>query len=240
MPDDSLAEAYLARPSGEGSHPGVLLYMDAIGLRPQIAEMCQRIADWGYVVLAPNVFYRDGRTVELAPTGDLRQPAQREAFMGEAMSRVHGYTAELAEEDIRAWLAALRELEGVADGPVGATGYCMGARLSVRTANLDPDVAAVGGFHGGGLVTEDEDSPHLGLVDARAEFVFGHADHDRSMPAQAIVVLGEALADAGLTALNEVYDGAAHGYSMADTAAYDEDAAERHFLELESLFSRRL
>ena len=102
----------------------------------------------------------------------------------------------------------------------------MGARLAVRTADLDPEVAAVGGFHGGGLVTDAEDSPHRGLPTARAEFVFGHADNDRSMPPEAIVTLGEALRGAGLTASNEVYEGAAHGYSMSDTSMYDE-AADR-------------
>jgi carboxymethylenebutenolidase len=244
LPDGGVAEAYVARPSGEGAgegdHPGVLFFMDAIGLRPQIAEMCQRIADWGYVVLAPNVFHRNGRAEDLAPKVDLTQPGEREAFFKGAMPRVRALTADLAEQDIPAYLAALRSLEGVADGPVGATGYCMGARLAIRAANLDPGVAAVGGFHGGGLVTDAEDSPHRGLGDARAEYVFGHADQDRSMPPEAVETLGKALAEAGLTASNEVYEGAAHGYSMADTPMYDEAAAERHFAELEALFDRAL
>ena len=238
------AQAYLARPGnvGEdtGEHPGVLFFMDAIGLRPRIAEMVQRIADWGYVVLAPNVFHREGRAEELAPTADLTQPGAREDFFAQAMPRVRALTADLAEHDLPVYLAALRNLPGVAAGPVGATGYCMGARLSLRAACLDPGVAAVGGFHGGGLVTEDPDSPHRGLPRARAEFVFGHADQDRSMPAAAVEALGEALDEAGLTARNEVYAGAAHGYSMADTSMYDEQATERHFAELQGLFSRTL
>ena len=237
---DGSAEAYVARPEGDGEHPGVLFLMDAIGLRPQIAEMCQRIADWGYVVLAPNVFHRDGRVADLEPQGDLTQPGEREAFFAEAMPRVRGLTADLAERDLPIWLEALRSLPGVSAGPVGATGYCMGARLAVRAANLDQAVAAVGGFHGGGLVTDDADSPHRGIGHARAEYVFGHADQDRSMPPEAIEALGRALAEAGLVARNEVYEGAAHGYSMADTSSYDEAATERHFTELEALFDRAL
>ena len=81
-------------------------------------------------------------------------------------------------------------------------------------------------------MTEDADSPHRRIADARAEFVFGHADHDRSMPPEAVAELGRALDAAGLTHTNEVYAGAAHGYSMADTAPYDEAATERHFAEL--------
>ena len=123
---------------------------------------------------------------------------------------------------------------------MGVTGYCMGARLAVRSANLDPDVVAVGGFHGGGLVTDADDSPHRGLSRARAEFVFGHADNDRSMGPEAIETLGETLRSAGLTASNEVYEGAAHGYSMADTPMYDEAATERHFAQLQALLARTL
>jgi carboxymethylenebutenolidase len=241
MPDGGVAEAYVARPLAEsGERPGVLLFMDAIGLRPRIAEMMQRIADWGHVVLAPNVFHREGRVEELAPTTDLTRPGEREAFFGQAMPRVRRLTPELAERDIRVYLDNLRALPGVSMSAMGTVGYCMGARLAMRAGALDPEVAAVGCFHGGGLATDDADSPHRGLTRARAEFVFGHADNDRSMPQHAVVTLGEALREAGLTATNEVYDGAAHGYTMADTSMYDEAATERHFTELRDLFDRTL
>jgi carboxymethylenebutenolidase len=242
MPDGGAAEAYVARPQAASGrdHPGVLFLMDALGLRPRIAEMSQRIADWGYVVLAPNTFHREGRVDDLAPKGDLTQPGVREEFFAQAMPRVQALTSDKAERDLPAYLEVLRGLPGVAPGPVGATGYCMGARLAVRSANLDPGVAAVGGFHGGGLVTEADDSPHRGLAKAGAEFVFGHADSDRSMPQEAIVKLGETLREAGLTASNEVYAGAAHGYTMSDTSAYDEAATERHFEELQALLDRTL
>lgn len=241
LPDGGVAEAYVARPNGDSrEHSGVLFYMDAIGLRPRIAEMAQRIADWGYVVVAPNVFHREGSIDELQPQSDLTEAGAREEFFGLAMPRVQRLTSDLAESDIPAYLDAVRGLPGVTPGAVGVTGYCMGARLAIRTANLDPDVVAVGGFHGGGLVTDADDSPHRGLPKARAEFVFGHADNDRSMPPEAIATLGETLRDAGLTASNEVYAGAAHGYTMADTAMYDEAATERHFSELKGLLARSL
>lgn len=234
------AEAHLSLPPA-GHGPGVLLVMDAIGLRPQIAAMCERIAGWGYVVLAPNVFHRDGTVDELAPTEDLRTPEGREAVMGRAMPRVRALTSDLSRPDVHAYLTALRGLDAVDDGPVAVTGYCMGARIALRAAGDHPDVvAACGGFHGGGLVTDEPDSPHLSVATARAELVFGHADHDRSMPPEAVATLGAALADAGLTATNEVYPDAPHGYTMADTAMYQEAGAERHFRELEALLSRRL
>lgn len=232
---DGPVEAYLA---GEARAPGVLFFMDAIGLRPQIFAMCDRIAGWGRTVLAPNVFHRDGRAAELAPDGPLDSDEKRAEFFKGAMQRVRHLGPDLAERDIPAYVAALRE--HCADGPIATTGYCMGARLAVRTAGLDDSVAACGGFHGGGLVTDDDDSPHRRIATSRAEFVFGHADRDRSMPPQAVAALGEALSDAGLTFSNEVYPDGPHGYTMADTTMYHEPSAERHFSELRDLLERTL
>ncbi len=230
---DGTAEAYLT-----GSGPGVLLFIDAIGLRPQIEEMSDRIAGWGYTVLAPNTLYRSGTAAETSPTGDLREPGAREEFFEQVGPRITELTSARLAGDIPAYLEALR---AHSDGePVGTVGYCMGARLAVRAANLDPAVVAVAGFHGGGLVTDDADSPHVGLPSARAEFVFGHADNDRSMTPEVVERLGQALADAGLTATNEIYPGSPHGYAMADTSMYDEAGAERSFDALRDLLDRTL
>lgn len=238
------AEAYVARPdpgSNPGSNPGVLFYMDAFGIRPQIEQMADRIASWGYVVLVPNVFHRHGTIAELAPQVDLRDRNAAESFFSEAFARVRSLTGTVAGQDVPAYVDALQALPGVSDGLVGVTGYCMGARLAVRTACLRPDaVAACGGFHGGSLATDAADSPHLGLADARARFFFGHADNDRSMQPDAIARLDEALDDAGLEHETVVYPGAPHGYTMADTASYDEAAAEQHFVALRGLLDRTL
>ena len=231
---DGPAEAYLT-----GSGPGVLLFMDAFGLRPQIAEMADRIGGWGYTVLAPNVFHRDGTAAETSPTADLRQPGAQGEFFATLRPRIGHLTPELARRDIPAYLAALREH---ADGRrVGTVGYCMGARLAVRAAAVDDDVVAVAGFHGGGLAVEDDpESPHALLAGTRAEYVFGHADQDRSMDEAAVARLGAALDAAGLTATNEVYPDAPHGYSMEDTSSYQEQGAERSFEELHALLDRTL
>ena len=239
---DGTAEALVARPSsGEGPFPGVILYMDAFGLRPRIQEMAQRIADWGYVVLAPNVFYREGTAAQLAPDTDMTTPEGREAAGAAAFPRVGRLTTDKALPDIDSWVDAVARLDGVAPGSIGVVGYCMGARLAMRSATAHPDtVAACGGFHGGGLATEEPDSPHLALGNARARFVFGHADHDRSMDSDAVARLGRALDAAGLKASNEVYAGAPHGYSMADTSAFHPEATERHFRELRNLLDGAL
>lgn len=235
---DGTAEAYLTRPD-DRPRPGVLFYVDAIGLRARTEAMADRIASWGYVVLVPHVFYRDGSAAGLAPKADLRQPEARAAFFADGvMDRVNALTPDRSLPDAEAWLD---ELLRHATGPVGVTGYCMGARLAVRTAALRPDlVAAVGGFHGGGLVTDAADSPHRVVDGARAEFLFGHADQDASMPPEDIETLAAALDAAGVTHREAVYPGARHGYTMADSTSYDEVGAERHFLELRELFDRTI
>jgi carboxymethylenebutenolidase len=231
------AEAYL---TGENGAPGVLFYVDAIGLRPTIRDMADRIASWGYVVLVPHIFYRDGSAEALAPQRDLREEGAREEFFATGVrERIAGLTPALSLPDAEAWVRALQEHAG--DGPLGTTGYCMGARLAIRTAGQFPGtVGAVGGWHGGGLVTEAADSPHTAIAASTAEYAFGHADQDASMPLEAVEALGRALQDAGRPHVNEVYAGAPHGYSMADTSSYDEAGAERHFAGLKALFERTL
>lgn len=236
--NDGVAEAYVSRPD-DGDHRPVLFYMDAIGLRPRIEEMADRIAGWGYVVMAPNVFYRDGNAAHLRPTDDLTIPENREKFFGAAMARVHGLTPDKTVRDAQAYVDRLLGLPGVDGARLGITGYCMGGALALRTAAAIPDsVAAVGSFHGGNLVNDKADSPHRQLAGIAAEVYVAHADHDHSMTPARIALFESALEQAGLTYTSEVYQGAAHGFTMSDTAVYDEQATERHFRELEALLAR--
>jgi carboxymethylenebutenolidase len=234
---DGVADAYLTRPDDEERHPGVLFIMDAYGLRPRIEEMADRIAERGYAVLAPNVFYRAGRSPAI-PFPDFADEGSR----GEFFKHVRPLMEELTPERIAADGAAyLDELAKVSDGPVAITGYCLGVRLGLRIAAAHPDrVAALAGFHGGSLVTDDPQSPHMLASDLRAELYFGHADNDGSNSPEQIAALDKALDNAGVAHTTEVYEGAAHGYTMSDTPAYNERAAERHFDALFDLLERAL
>jgi carboxymethylenebutenolidase len=234
---DGVADAYLGRPDDGDRHPGVLFLMDAYGLRPRIEEMADRIAERGYAVLAPNVFYRAGRAPVL-PFPDMSEEGARAEFF----KRVRPLMAQLTPERVAADGGAyLDQLATVADRPFAITGYCMGTRLGLRIAAAHPErVAALAGFHGGGLVTDDPDSPHRSVGALRAELYFGHADHDQSNTPAQIAALDAALEEAGVRHRSEVYAGAAHGYTMADTAAYDEEASERHFAALFDLLGRTL
>jgi carboxymethylenebutenolidase len=207
---DGTADAYVSRPDDE-PRPGVLFVIDAYGLRPTIETMADRIAGFGYVVLAPNVLYRGGGPDELTP--------------------------ERLADDGAVYLDTLQSL--ALPGPVAITGYCMGGRIGWRIAAGHPDrVAALAAFHPGRLVTDAPDSPHRSAADLKAELYFGFADQDPSMSAEQIATLERTLDDVGARYRAEIYPGARHGYTMADTAAYDEAAAQRHYQELRALLSR--
>ena len=230
------ADAYLTRPDDGRAHPGVLLLVDAFGLRPQIEAMADRIAAGGYVVLAPNVFYRAGK----APVIDLDgmdDPDRRGEVIGRVMPLMKELTTERIVADGSAYLDRLAdEADG---GAVAVTGYCMGGRLAWRIAAAYPDrVDALGCFHTGTLVSDEEDSPHLSAGEIDAELFLGFADNDKNATPEQIATVEGALGRAGATFRAEVFADAEHGYTMADTPAYDEAAAERHFEELFGLLSR--
>jgi carboxymethylenebutenolidase len=234
---DGVADSYVARPD-DRPHPGVLFIMDAYGLRPTIYEMADRIAADGYVVLAPNVFYRGGRSPVL-PQPNLTDPEQRSSFFQSLRPLIAQLTAERLGGDGAAYLDYLEAV--AAPGPAAIIGYCMGARVGWRIAAAHPDrVAALAGFHAGGLVTDAPDSPHRSAGELKAEMYFGFADQDPSMTAEQIAALERTLEAVGARYRSEVYEGAQHGYTMADTAAYDEAARERHFRELRTLLQRTL
>ncbi|SDU73864.1 dienelactone hydrolase family protein [Gordonia westfalica] len=236
-------EMYVARPADAAGSPlpGVLFITDVIGLRPRTRAMADRIASWGYVVAVPHLFYRDGTAAEWAPADDLLLPEARDAFFKRAMPRASTLTFDVARADLVAYLDALHSVPGVSAGPIGVTGYCMGGRLALNLAAARPtEVAAVGIFHTGRLVTEDADSPHLHLVDIDAFVLAIHADKDRSLPHTAVAQFEHALISSGVTHSATVYPGAAHGYTMSDIAAYHHEACEHHFAELEALFRRTL
>ena len=131
---DGVADAYLTGPDEDGRHPAVLLIIDAIGLRPRIEEMADRIASRGYTVLAPNVFYRAGRAPVL-PLADFTDPDSRASFMQAVRPLMDELTPERIVSDGRAYLDYLADL---APGPAAITGYCMGGRLGWRIAAAYP------------------------------------------------------------------------------------------------------
>ncbi|MFF6989202.1 dienelactone hydrolase family protein [Streptomyces sp. NPDC010273] len=236
--EDGIADTYLVHPGDERPRPAVLLYQDAFGLRPHLKSMADRLAEAGYTVLVPNVFYRNGR----APVVELPEfidPHERPEIFEKVGPLLMGLTPDLVERDAGAYLRWLAESPLVADGPVAITGYCLGARLALYTAGAYPDrVAAAAGFHGGRLATDDPTSPHLAAEHITAEVYFGHADQDPSLPEDQIKRFEDALTAAGVRHRCEVYPGAQHGYTQADTSSYNAEADEKHWVALLDLLDR--
>lgn len=231
---DGDCPAHLFRPDGDGPWPAVIVYMDALAIRPAMIDLAARIAAAGYVVLLPDLFYRHGPypPIVASEIKDFR------AEIGPLMATVDN---RKAAADTAHFLAFLDSRPEVKDRKVGATGYCMGGGMVLTAAATYPDrIAAAASFHGGSLATDAADSPHLLAPQIRAEVYVAGADKDRAYPPEMAERLEAALTEAGVTHRCEIYDGAIHGWTMPDLPIYNEAAAERAFAELTALFARTL
>ncbi|UUU23629.1 dienelactone hydrolase family protein [Streptomyces sp. DSM 40750] len=237
---DGTVDAYVFHPAGDGPHPAVLLYMDAFGVRGHLKGMAERLAAAGHVVLLPNVMYRSGRA-PLVELPDFINPAERPEIIERIRPAMRGLTPDAAMRDAGVYLDWLTASPLTNGGPVGITGYCIGAALALRTAGTYPErVAAAAGFHGAHLATDAPDSPHLLADRITAELYFGHADNDSTNPADQIDRLDKALTASGVRHRGEVYAGAHHGFTQADTAMHSPEATERHWAALLDLLARNL
>jgi carboxymethylenebutenolidase len=237
---DGAADGYFVKPGGPGPYPGILLFMDAFGVRPRLREMADRIAARGYAVLVPNLFYRNQASPLVSPE-ELSDAEKRGAAFGRLMPMMQTLTADRVIADTNAYLDFLAAQDGVAPGPAGAVGYCMGGRNALIAMSALPDrIAVLGSFHAGRVVTEEENSPHLAVGSITGEVYFGHADNDGSMTPENIAALEKALTEAGVKHTSELYEGAPHGFTMSDTAMYDEAGEQRHWVALFDLLDRAL
>jgi carboxymethylenebutenolidase len=238
---DGVADVLVAHPAGGGPYPAVLLYTDAFGIRRAVRAHAERLASHGYAVVVPNIFYRNGRAPVLDDIEQLIGGEDRSALFAALGPLMAALTPAAVDADAQAWLDFLAGQEQVHDGPIGTVGYCLGGRLSLRTAGAHPDsVAAAASFHGGNLATDQDESPHLTAVHASAELYIGHADNDGSMDPEQMGRLTRALADAHVRHTAELYVGARHGWTQTDTPVYDKPSAERHWSRMLELFGRVL
>jgi carboxymethylenebutenolidase len=234
---DGTADAYFVRPA-EGAHPGVLIWTDILGLRPAFEQMGKRLAESGYSVLVPNPFYRKQKAPIFPPGASFSDPETRRA----AMALGGSLNAETHVTDATAfvnWLDAQPSVDK--KRKLATTGYCMGGPIVMRTAAAFPDrIGAGASFHGGGLVTDRPDSPHLLIPKMKAHFLFAIAENDDQRDPNAKNVLREAFAAAKLPAEIEVYEGALHGWCPPDSAVYNEPQAEKAWERMLALFKTAL
>ena len=235
---DGTAEAFLYTPEGESAWPGVLYLTDIWGIRPANQAMARRVADQGYAMLMPNIFYRSD-ALPIMPPGE---PDTKDAEVLRRLSHLlTALNADQMRRDAIACSEFLQALPQVDGNRIAVVGYCFTGQFALRAAAAAPDlVAAAASFHGGQLVTEAPDSPHTDLPKVKAELYFGHAVEDQSMPPAAIEKLDDALKGWGGAYQSEIYEGARHGWSVPGRPAYNEARAERHYRKLFDLLKRTL
>ena len=225
-----------ATPDTEGRWPGIVMYPDAGGARAVFREMATRLASLGYAVLVPDVYYRSGDWAPFDMAGVFGDAAERHRLF----AMMHAITPDVMAADAGGFFDYLAARPEVAGRRFGTTGYCMGGRTSLMVAGRIPQrVAAAMSFHGGGLVSDDGDSPHLLADRITAAVYVGAAEDDPSYTPEQSEILDAALTAASVEHIIEWYP-AAHGFAVADNAPYDEAAAERHWQATADFFGATL
>jgi carboxymethylenebutenolidase len=234
---DGTADCYFVHPA-KGRHPAVIVWPDIVGIRPAFRAMGKRLAESGYAVLVVNPYYRTAKG-QVVPDGKtFRDPGVRDILMPLAQS----LSPETCVTDGRALVEFLDRQPSVdTSRKIGVTGYCMTGSYTIRLAAAMPDrIGAGGSFHGGGLATDEADSPHLLIPRVHAGFLIAIAANDDERRPEEKVRLREAFDAAGVEAEVEVYEGTQHGWCPPDSAVYNEAQADRAWTRLLALLEREL
>jgi len=225
---DGTADCYFVHPT-TGTAPGVVIWPDIFGLRSAFRTMGKRLAESGYSVLVVNPFYRSQKGLA---NGATNPTIQQNMPLAQALNETTHMT------DAKAFVGWLDQQASVAKNrKIGTQGYCMGGPIAFRTAAAVPDrVGAVASFHGGGLVTNTPNSPHLLASKTKAQFLIAIAENDdKSRPTEKDVLKQTF----GQAAEIEVY-GAAHGWCPPDSGVYNEPLAEKAWTRLLALYGKAL
>lgn len=237
-PDGAMRAFAFTPHRGEGPWPAVILLLDAAAIRPALFDMGERLAQAGYFVVLPDLFWRLGdyppaKVVEIMATDETRRAA---------FGRTIGSTSpDKAMSDVGAvldWLVGQPQARG---RKVGVAGYCFGGSVAIRAAAAFPDrVAAAASFHGGGMVTAADNSPHRLAPRIRARVLVAGADADPGYTEEQDARFAEALKDAGVDADVSIWNGLRHGWVPADMPVHSPEGAERHWRALTGLLDETL
>ncbi|MGB5149284.1 MAG: dienelactone hydrolase family protein [Mycobacterium sp.] len=234
--DDGTCRVTVATPDGDGPWPAVVMYPDAGGIRTTFDEMAAQLAGYGYVVLVPDVYYRDQGWAPFDMGTVFADEEERKRLFG----MISTVTPDIMAADAAALFDYLQARPDVAGEKFGTTGYCMGGRTSLVVAGRVPDrVAAAMSFHGGGLAGDDPGSPHLLADRIKATVYVGGARDDASFTVEQSLILEAALTEAGVRHTIEFYS-AAHGFAVPDNIPYDEAAARQHWEAMSEVFGSTL
>lgn len=235
--ENGQSDSYFVRPK-TGKHPAVLIWPDIKGLRPAFKAMGKRLAMQGYSVLVANPFYRDAKAPVVPEGASFRDPDTRKFLVGMARK----LTQDASMSDARHYIAFLDAQDSTdTSRKMGTMGYCMGGPLIMRTAGAVPErVGAAASFHGGGLVRDTDDSPHLLIPRSPAHVLHAIAENDHERSPHTKDALIAAYAAAGVPAEIEVYEGTLHGWCPPDSTVYNEEQAEKAWSRVSALFERAL
>jgi carboxymethylenebutenolidase len=237
---DGLCDTYIAYPEDKNNLPIVICYMDAVGLRQRMYDMADKIAQQGYFVVMPNIFYRSHR-VPIVDYKTLLTPENLPELFKQVMGIASQLTVDMAKSDAQEFLSYAKSQPQVNPKKIGAVGYCMGGGQALRSAgNFPNEFLAAASFHAGNLAVDTDTSPRHWFPKIKAEIYIGHADNDRSMPAEQIERVKKELQECDANFTAELYHGCAHGWTMADLPAYNKEGEEQHWKKLFALFERTL
>jgi carboxymethylenebutenolidase len=233
---DGLSDAVIVRPESSEPLPAVINLTDGLGFRPAFVEQSKRIAEHGYVVLTPNIFYRTSKPPVFDFEPDFGNERTRERF--QELSKP--LTPDAMARDGASYVNFLASHNFVSSGPMAVIGFCFAGKFALEVAATRPDrVGAAASFHGGGLFTDTAQSPHLVLPRVKARLYFGHATKDSSMNSEQIEKLEWALSSWGGSYESEVYP-ARHGWMIPGREVHDPPSAERGFDKLIELLDESL
>jgi carboxymethylenebutenolidase len=233
---DGTTDALLVRPESRDPLPAVINLTDGLGFRQAFADQSKRIAEQGYVVLAPNIFYRTSKLPVFDFEPDFASERTRTRF-GELKAPL---TPDAMMRDGSAYVDFLAAQPFVCSAPMGVIGFCFAGQFALRVAAARPDrIGAAASFHGAGLFTDTDESPHLLLPRVKARLYFGHASNDQSMPAAAIEKFEKALEAWGGSYESETYP-APHGWMIPGGKVHEPAQAERGFAKLMELLDDTL
>lgn len=234
---DGTADSYFVHPAS-GRHPAVIIWPDILGLRPAFREMGKRLAQSGYSVLVVNPFYRSARSPVVPEGAQFGDPDTRAIVM--PMAGALNSTTHVT--DARAFVSWVDAQVAVdTNRKIGTMGYCMGGPIVMRTAAALPErIGAGGSFHGGGLNTNNPDSPHLGIPNMQAHLLIAVAANDDERDPESKHVLRAAFDAGGVEAEIEVYEGAMHGWCVLDSPVYHHEQAERAWGRMLAIFETAL
>ena len=232
-------DTFVCHPEEGGPFPAIIMYMDAPGIREELRDMARRIATVGYFVILPNLYYRTGREGHYG--FDLERIRSDDAQLQNMFKIMNETTNERMVDDTEHMLAFIKGESEAKPGKVGCVGYCMSGRIVMSVAAAYPDsFAAIASYYGVGIMTDDENSPHLSAHRITGEVYLAFAEKDVYVPDALLEAIPKAMDEAHLNYRMEIYPGTDHGFAFPGRPAYHKVAAERHWERMFALFERNL